>query len=410
MVLLLVLIAAIIAWDWKSSLPADVWRATWQSGLSRSVILALVFLLSAVFLKSQGHRRTLLGILLLLAFWLDLVTHVPTQNPTARPFIYAPGLANAEIKWSPQPRLGVSRVMLAPAALEVLRFNPLPSLEETYMRNRLAVRADCNLLDQIPQIDGFFSLTPREISRVTALPYDQPERPFPALLDFLGVSQTTVPGSTWGWAPRPTAMPIVTAGQQPFFADDPAAFAALAQTNLDLRRIVYLPPNARQAISAGAQPSARVRIAEFANQRISLQTTSPAPSVVVIAQAWYPSWKAYVDDQPATLWRANYAFQALQVPGGTHRVVLVYQDRKLLAGLAVSALGLLACLGFWLLSHWRSTTASCPTGQEWPTRLGNHTGVPPLYHRDHAVDWQQVVGAPGDMVVLTSCALTPGPV
>ena len=368
--LLLVLIATITFWDGKSSIPADVWRATWQSGLSRSVILALVFLLGAAFLKSQGRRRTLLGVLLLLAFWLDLVTHAPTQNPTARPFIYSPGLANAEIKWNPPLRLGASRVMLAPKALDALRFNPLPSLEETYVRNRLAARADCNLLDSIPQIDGFFSLTPREISRVTALPYDQPQHEFPALLDFLGVSQTTVPGSIWDWAPRPTAMPIVTAGQQPLFADDPTAFAALAQTNLDLRRMVYLPPNARQAISARAQPSARVRVAEFANQRISLQTTSPAPSIVVIAQTCYPSWKAYVDDQPARLWRANYAFQALQVPAGSHRVVLVYQDRKLLAGLAVSALGLLACLGFWLLSHWRSTTASCPTEQEPPTRHG----------------------------------------
>jgi hypothetical protein len=318
------------------------------------VILALVFLLGAAFLKSQGRRRTLLGVLLLLAFWLDLVTHVPTQNPTARPFIYAPGLANAEIKWSPQPRLGVSRVMLAPAALEVLRFNPLPSLEETYVRNRLAVRADCNLLDQIPQIDGFFSLTPREISRVTALPYDQPERPFPALLDFLAVSQATVPGSTWGWAPRPTAMPIVTAGQQPLFADDSTAFAALAQTNLDLRRIVYLPPNARQAISSGAQPSAHVRVAEFANQRISLQTTSPAPSIVVIAQTYYPAWKASVDGRPAKLWRANYAFQAIEVPAGDHRVQLIYRDKMFLAGTVLSALGLLACACLWLSTSSRA--------------------------------------------------------
>ena len=80
-VLMLLLIAAIVAWDWKSSLPDDVWRATWQSGLSRAAFLALLFVLGARFLKSHGLRRALLAGLLVVVFWLDLVTHAPAQNP-----------------------------------------------------------------------------------------------------------------------------------------------------------------------------------------------------------------------------------------------------------------------------------------------------------------------------------------
>ena len=346
--LLLLLITAVVAWDWKSPIPADAWRATWQSGLSRAAFLVLVFLLGAGFLKSRGRWRTLLGFLFLVAFWLDLATHVPNQNPTARASIYASGFAKAELKWNPQPRLGVSRVLLAPAALEALRVNPLRSLQETYLRNRLASRANCNLLDAVPLIDGFFSLTPREVLNVTALLCDQPDRQFPALLDFLGVSQTSVPRTTSDWTPRPTAMPIVSAGQQPLFADDGAAFAALSQTNLDLRRIVYLPPGARRAISAGPQPAARVHVAHFANQSISLRTTSPTPCIVAIAQTYYPAWKAYVDGRSARLWRANYAFQAVEVPAGAHEVLVAYEDKALVAGAVLTGLGLLACAGLWL--------------------------------------------------------------
>ena len=119
-------------------------------------------------------------------FWLDLVTHMPTQNPGAKPSVYAPGWARAQLKLSPDPSLGASRVMLLPAALEYLRYNPLAGLEETYLRNRLALRANCNLLDEVPQIDGFFSLTPREVFRVTALPYDHPERGLPDAAGFPG--------------------------------------------------------------------------------------------------------------------------------------------------------------------------------------------------------------------------------
>ena len=346
--LMLLLIGAIVALDWKSGLPEDAWRATWQSGVSRAAFLVLILLGTAALLGSAGRRRILFGCLLLLLFWLDLVTHAPTQNPGVKTSVYAPGWARAELKLDPEPKLGGSRAMLSPAAREYLRFNPMAGLEGTYLRNRLALRANCNLLDQVPQIDGFFSLTPREAYRVTSLPYDQPNQDFPALLDFLGVSQTNIGGNTLEWAPRPSAMPLVTAGQQPVFADDRIAFDALSQTSLDLRQLVFLPLEARGIISATQRTSARVLEARFANQAVSIQTEAPAASMVVISQTHYPAWQAYVDGKPARIWRANYAFQAVEVPAGHHRIQLLYEDKKLRAGAALSGLGLLACVGLWM--------------------------------------------------------------
>ena len=336
-------------WRWigNPALPEHAWRATWQSGLSRAAFLALILLGTATLLGSAGRRRVLFGCLLLLLFWLDFVTHTPTQNPGVKTSVYAPGWARAELKLNPEPKLGGSRVMLSPAALEYLRYNPMAGLEETYLRNRLALRANCNLLDEVPQIDGFFSLTPREVFRVIALPYDQPERSFPGLLDFLGVAQETTASRTLDWAPRPSAMPLVTAGQQPVFADDRSAFEALAQTNLDLRHTVLLPLEARGCITATQQTAARVLETQFANQCISIQTEAPAVSMVVISQTHYPAWKAYVDGRPARIWRANYAFQALEVPAGRHRIQLVYADKGLMVGGGLSGLGLLACAGLW---------------------------------------------------------------
>ena len=90
--------------------------------------------------------------------------------------------------------------------------------------------------------------------------------------------------------------------------------------------------------------------ARSANQGIFIQTKAPTASLVVISQTHYPAWRTYVDGQPATIWRANYAFQALEVPAGHHQIQLVYEDKKLLAGSVLSGLGLLACAGLW----WRS--------------------------------------------------------
>jgi len=366
--LMLLLVAGIVAVDAKPSLPEDTWRATWQSGLSRSAFLVLAFLFAAVLLRSGGRRRVILGCFLLVLFWLDFVTHAPTQNPGVKSSVYAPGRARAQLNLKPEPKLGGSRVMLSPAALTVLSYNLTANLEETYLRNRLAVRVNCNLLDELPQIDGFFSLTPREISRVAALPYRQTDQTFAGLLDFLGVSQITVKGSTLDWAPRPSAMPLVTAGQQPVFADDRAAFDALSQTNLDLRQTVFLPAEARGSISATQQRAALVLDTKFANQSISIHTEAPAVSMVVISQTHFPAWKAYVDGRPAKIWRANYAFQALEVSAGRHYIQLRYQDRTLLAGAVLSGLGLLAWVGLWWQAR-RLGKAKFPTSRHSSTCL-----------------------------------------
>ena len=146
-------------------------------------------------------------------------------------------------------------------------------------------------------------------------------------------------------------MPLVTAGQQPVFADDRTALEAFGQTNIDLRQVVFLPLEARGSITATQQTSARVLQARFANQSVSIQTEAPAASLVVISQTYYPAWRAYLDGQPTKIWRANYAFQVLEVPAGRHQIRMVYEDKKLLAGAVISILGLLACAALWWRGH-----------------------------------------------------------
>jgi len=290
---------------------------------------------------------------LLLVVWLDFVTHMPAQNPGVQRSVYTPGWASAYLKFQPRPGLGQSRVMLAPAALEPLKMHSIAGFEEDYLLKRLAFLADCNLLEEVPQVHGFFSLTPAEANDATVLPYAQTNRDFPALLDFMGVSQMNSTDKPFEWSARPSAMPLVTAGQQPVFADDRAAFQAFFQTNLDFRQIVILPREAQGKITATRQAAARVLNATFADHVVSMQTEASAASLVVVAQSYYPAWKAYVDGQPVTIWRANYAFQALQVPPGAHKVQLIYKDSKLRIGAVFSGVGLMACAGLWLLAQRR---------------------------------------------------------
>ena len=66
--------------------------------------------------------------------------------------------------------------------------------------------------------------------------------------------------------------------------------------------------------------------------------------MVVIAQSFYHPWKAVVDGKPTPIWKANYAFQALEVPPGQHQVEIVYRDKKFFFGALISGLTALGCL------------------------------------------------------------------
>jgi hypothetical protein len=345
---LLGLIAIIIVIDWSVSVPANDWRARLQNGLFRAGFLALVFIMIACFLRSGGGVRILCGCLLLTVFWLDLVTQVPTQNPTASGSVYTPGWARQQLHWSLQPRLGESRVMASAAARETLRRSWLPSVEQNYLRNRLAVEVDCNLLDDVPHVDGFFSLVPRETYRITELVCGGKNPAPEGLLDFLGVSEITEPGTLTGWMPRRTFMPIATAGQQPVFVDGERTLSALQTTNVDLRQTVFLPLEARAKIEETQGSATTLSNLVVANKSISFDVESSSSTIVVLSQPFYPAWKAYVDDKQVRLWRANYAFQAVTASGGKHRVCVVYRDRRFRAGLVCSFLGVAAWFAMWL--------------------------------------------------------------
>jgi uncharacterized membrane protein YfhO len=67
------------------------------------------------------------------------------------------------------------------------------------------------------------------------------------------------------------------------------------------------------------------------------------PMLLVLAQANYPGWRATVDKNPVPLWKANYAFQALEVPAGRHEVQVYFQSRSFEIGAVISTASMLIC-------------------------------------------------------------------
>ncbi len=108
------------------------------------------------------------------------------------------------------------------------------------------------------------------------------------------------------------------------------------------------PPVWQTAVSTASQ----VRITENGLNRVTLQADLDDAGFVVLADTYYPGWRAAVDGRPTPLYRANSIVRAVYVPAGQHTLVFTFLPGDFLMGAAVTLFTLLL-MGGLLLWTWR---------------------------------------------------------
>jgi uncharacterized membrane protein YfhO len=79
---------------------------------------------------------------------------------------------------------------------------------------------------------------------------------------------------------------------------------------------------------------------------IRIKLRAPQNCVAVIAESYYPFWRATVDGQPADVLRVNCGLMGVSLTGGNHEIVLRYEvPRSYAVAGIISVLGLLLCVG-----------------------------------------------------------------
>jgi hypothetical protein len=313
-----------------------------NSACSRIGFLLLA-LAALTFSRGGGLLRARVTLVLfLVALGTDVLTHMPRQNPVVPNRAYGPlpldEMANV-------PKMGESRAMISPPMNQALAGLANPDPLTMFVGHRRMLLSDCNLLDSVPKVDGFYSLYLREVEQITrrlcrSTNYDLP------LLDFLGVTQLSDAAELFAWHTRSNAMPLVSAGQEPVIASAPETFAGILATTFAPREIAYLPEKAQADADGVRSGQCKIISSEMKRESVVVEVNATALSLVVISQAHAPSWRAFVDGRSTPLWKANYGFQAVVVPAGQHRVELRYEDWLFRGGAIASTLSLLTCLGF----------------------------------------------------------------
>ena len=111
------------------------------------------------------------------------------------------------------------------------------------------------------------------------------------------------------------------------------------------------PPSAEPEGSA-----AKVRIRVDEPERVIVDVNGSRPGYLVLNDAFYPGWRAFVDGIEVEILRANSIFRAVAVPSGATEVRFEYWPENFGLGLAVSSatatgLALIAAFSLWKRSR-----------------------------------------------------------
>lgn len=344
LILFISIIGGILIYSYIHPLPTEHWSLLCKNGAVRIVFLAVILGMVIFYMKIQNPRRqTIIGLLLLTFIWLDVVTHAPRQNPTVEASAFEPGLLAQRMNPIPQP--GEARAFMTKQSHDLFYGSELTDLYRNYIGCRCALMGDCNILENIPVADGFYSLYVREQRSLFMQFFLSPTNAFPnGFADFLGISQFSDPEKILAWQSRPSHLPFYSIGAKPEFVELSNTPALLLAQDFNPRKTVYLPPESKTLLNITNGTQGTIRQAHFTAQHIEFEAEADAPALLVLSQTYYHPWHGYVNGEPAKILRANYSFQAIEIPQGRSTVKLVYQDRAFFYGAIISVVTLLGCL------------------------------------------------------------------
>jgi hypothetical protein len=163
---------------------------------------------------------------------------------------------------------------------------------------------------------------------------------------------------------NPAALPrawVVHAARQTTPAE---ALALLAGGAIDPRQTALLeePP---PPLEPAAGPD-DVQLLVYEPDRLELDATTSAAGLLVLSEAYYPAWHAYLDGQPAPVYVADHALRAVPLSAaGRHRVELRYESPAVTGGVAIS-LATVLLLALPLLVPFRWARRRCPPPDKRP--------------------------------------------
>ena len=100
-------------------------------------------------------------------------------------------------------------------------------------------------------------------------------------------------------------------------------------------------------------PGGTARITSYDLNKVAIETDTPGPSILRLADLDFPGWQVTIDGRPAKNLSADFLVRAVAVPAGKHAVVWEFHDPAFERGLGISIAAFVVILLLLGFSWWR---------------------------------------------------------
>lgn len=111
----------------------------------------------------------------------------------------------------------------------------------------------------------------------------------------------------------------------------------------DLSKTILLEKNPK--VSLSKSQNSELKLISYSPNKIIFMTKTDGNKLLFISDNYYPGWKAFIDGDSTTIFRADYSFRSIVIPKGEHRIVFTFYPDSFRIGLMTSILSsfLLIC-------------------------------------------------------------------
>jgi len=120
-------------------------------------------------------------------------------------------------------------------------------------------------------------------------------------------------------------------GQTRTVASTAEAHNLIEHRGIDLRETALT----EQDLPTSAGPGS-IQVTSYEPSRIRLSLTTPAASLLVLSETYYPGWKAWIDDQPTAIYPVDIALRGVVVPSGQHQLRMEFHPLVLPLSIGIS--------------------------------------------------------------------------
>jgi hypothetical protein len=111
----------------------------------------------------------------------------------------------------------------------------------------------------------------------------------------------------------------------------------------DLKKVAFVDDSIPGLKEDG---SGNAKILKYSANSVEIEANTNGPALLVLTDIFYPGWRAEVNGKPSKIYKTNYTFRGVMVPGGKSNITFTYMPESFLIGIYLFLIGIMGMVVF----------------------------------------------------------------